>query len=233
MGIPWLVFLTAFSFCPSAPLSRGLSPAKTHDAWFQDVMELRFLMSHWKKFSERGGFVRIQREAHSKSVGHHRGEWPWNVMWLFRGWVISYANELEDHSNNWGTTHSSVFGQWLGTVLVPLGVSFILQIEEQGLVEFDLSSWTPLDINRFMLCPCAMSFFQKLSPAPFLPVLCSSPEPCPGPQCCLYNILEGQPENSWPLGEKYYIISNPSQYLGLIFHVSYNQCHNSISQWTR
>ena len=78
-----------------------------------------------------------------------------------------------------------------------------------------------------------MSFFQKLCPAPFLPVSCSSPEPCPGPQCCLYNILEGQPENSWPLGEKYYIISNPSQYLGLIFHVSYNKCHNSRSEPAR
>ena len=34
--------------------------------------------------------------------------------------------------------------QCLGTVLAPLGVSFSLQIEDQGLVEFDLSSWTHL-----------------------------------------------------------------------------------------
>ena len=31
----------------------GLDSAKTHGAWFQDLMKLRFLMSHWKKFSER------------------------------------------------------------------------------------------------------------------------------------------------------------------------------------
>ena len=34
-------FPTAFSSCPSAPLSRDLSPAKTHDAWLQDLMKLR------------------------------------------------------------------------------------------------------------------------------------------------------------------------------------------------
>ena len=28
----------------------------------------------------------------------------------------------------------------------------------------------PFDSNRFMLCPWAMSFFQKLCPAPFPPV---------------------------------------------------------------
>ena len=143
--------------------------------------------------------------------------------------MISYANEWEDHSNNWGTTHSSVVGQCLGTVLMPLVVSFILQIEEQGLVELDLSSWTPFDINRFTLCPWAMSFFQKLCPASFPPVSYSSPVPCPGPQSCFYNLLEGQSENSWPLGEKYCIIANPCKYLGLIFHVSYKG-NNSISQ---
>ena len=31
-----------------------------------------------------------------------------------------------------------------GTVLAPLDASFSLQIEDQGLVEFDLSSWTHL-----------------------------------------------------------------------------------------
>ena len=38
-----------------------------------------------------------------QSVGHHR-RWlwqPWNVVWLvFMGWVISYGNEWEDHSNS-------------------------------------------------------------------------------------------------------------------------------------
>ena len=31
-----------------------------------------------------------------------------------------------------------------GTVLIPLGVSCSLQIEDQGLIELDLSSWTHL-----------------------------------------------------------------------------------------
>ena len=58
-------------------------------------------------------------------MGHHRGPlqrgvWhPWNAVWLvFPCWLISYANEQEDHSNNLGT-HSSVFWQWLKTVLLP------------------------------------------------------------------------------------------------------------------
>ena len=66
-----------------------------------------------------------------------------------------------------------------------------------------------------MFCPCTMSFFQKLCPAPFPPVSCSFPDPHPGPQCCLYSLLEGQPENSWLLGRKYCIISSPSRYSGL------------------
>ena len=60
-----------------------------------------------------------------------------------------------------------------------------------------------------------MSFFQKLCPAPFPPVSCSFPEPCLGPPCCLYNLLEEQPESSWSLGGKYCIISDLSIYSGL------------------
>ena len=62
------------------------------------------------------------------------------MVWLvFKGWAISYANKWEDHSNYWGTAHSLSFDKCLGTVLAPLGVSFNLQIEDQGLVEVDLS----------------------------------------------------------------------------------------------
>ena len=58
-----------------------------------------------------------------------------------------------------------------------LGVSFSLQIEDQCLVEFDLSAiLDPFDFNGFMLCPWAMSFCQKLCTAPFAPVSCSFPE---------------------------------------------------------
>ena len=146
------------------------------------------------------------RQKHTpQGVGHHRGRLrPWNAVWLVppapTSWVISYANEWEDHSNNWGITHSLVFWQCLGTVLA-LGVSFSLVLRSRfswiWLVILD-----PSDFNQFMLCPWAMSFFQKLCSAPFPPVSCSSPEPLPVPQCCLYNLLEWQPENSWPLWKK-------------------------------
>ena len=103
---------------------------------------------------------------------------------------------------------------------MPLGVSFSLQIEDQGLVEFDLSAILDrLDFNGFMFCFWAMSFFQKLFPAPFPPVSCFFPLPHPVPQCCLYSLLVGQPENSWPLGGKYCIISTLSRYSGL--HLPY------------
>ena len=83
--------------------------------------------------------------------------------------------------------------------MAPLGVSFSLQIEDQGLVEFDLSTiLDPFEFNWFMLYPWAVSFFQKLCPAHFTPVSCSFPEPHPGPQCCLYNFLEGKPEITGP-----------------------------------
>ena len=56
----------------------------------------------------------------------------------------------------------------------------------------------PTDFNWFTLYLCAMSFFHRLCSAPFPPVSCSFPEPHPDPQGCLYNLLERQPENSWP-----------------------------------
>ena len=62
----------------------------------------------------------------------------------------------------------------------PHSVSFSLQTEDQGLVEFDLSAiLDPFDFNQFMLglCPWAVSFFQKLCLRPFPPVSCSFSEP--------------------------------------------------------
>ena len=95
-----------------------------------------------------------------------------------RDWVISYANEREDSCNYfwegveifriWATTHSLVFSQCLETVMAPLGVSFHLLIEDQGLV---LSAALVLcDSNWFMFRPRAMPLFEKLCPAPFPPV---------------------------------------------------------------
>ena len=90
-----------------------------------------------------------------------------------------------------------------------LGVSFSLQIGDQGLVEFDSSSWTQLILiglcYAFVLCHSFKSCAQP-------PFLLFHVDAHPGPQCGLYNLLEGQPENSWLLGGRYYIISNPSRY---------------------
>ena len=91
-----------------------LSLAKTHSVWLQDLMKLRLLMSHCKN-SVRDSIGKRWICADSERSTLHRvwaitGEQPWNVMWLvFASWVISYANEWEGHSNNWGTTYSSVF----------------------------------------------------------------------------------------------------------------------------
>ena len=60
---------------------------------------------------------------------------------------------------------------YLGTVMAPLGMSFNLLIEDQGLVKVDLSAiLDPFDSNWSILCSRAMSFFQKLCPASFSPV---------------------------------------------------------------
>ena len=40
--------------------------------------------------------------------------------------------------------------------------------------------------------------FQRLCSASFPPVSYFFPQPHPGPPCCIYNLLEGQPENNWP-----------------------------------
>ena len=53
--------------------------------------------------------------------------------------------------------------------MAALGVSFHLLIEDQGLVLSAIS--VPFDSNWFMLRPWAMSFFEKLCPAPFAPVI--------------------------------------------------------------
>ena len=93
--------------------------------------------------------------------------WPWNVVWLvFPSWVILYANEWEGHPNNWETTNSLVFRQFLGAVLAPLGVSFSLQTENQGLVKFDLSViLDPFDFNWFVM-PLVDVIPSKVLPCP-------------------------------------------------------------------
>ena len=114
----------------------------------------------------------------------------------------------------------------------PLDVSFSLQIEYQCLVEFDFSSWTHLILIGLCYALGLCHSFQSCALSPSLLFHTFFPEPCLGPQCCLYNLMEGQPENSWPLRRKYCMIFNPSRIQVFIFHVSYNVCNNSISPWT-
>ena len=92
-----------------------------------------------------------------------------------------------------------------------MGVSFILQIGDQGLVEFDLSSWTHLILIGLCYALVLCHSFKSYAQPPFL---LFHVEAHPGPQCGLYNLLAGKPENSWPLGGNYYIIFSPSRYSG-------------------
>ena len=153
-------------------------------------MKLRFLMPHHRNNSVRDKVLgkkwiysaseRIRR--HSVCGLLQKVSAMQNVARLvFIGWVVSYASEHENYSNcfwegaeisrAWATAHSLVLWQWLSTVMAPLGVSFHLLFDDQGLV---LSAiLVPFESNRFMqfmVCPWTVSFFQKLCPACFPPV---------------------------------------------------------------
>ena len=92
-----------------------------------------------------------------------------------------------------------------------MGVSFGLEIGDQGLVEFDLSPWTHLILIGLCYALVLCHYFKSCALPPFL---LFHVEAHPG----LYNLLAGQPENSWPLGGKYCIISNPSRYQAICWH---------------
>ena len=130
-----------------------------------------------------------------QGVGHCWGQRlrPWNVV-LLAEWIhMLMSGRIVPTIGKPPTLPSfdSAFELfchlWVCLLAYRLGIAWI------WLVILD-----PVDFNWFMLCPCAMSFFQRLWSAPFFPVSCSFPQPHLGPQCCLYIILEGQPENSWP-----------------------------------
>ena len=111
-------------------------------------------------------------------------------------------------------------------------MSFSLQIGDQGLVEFDLSSWTHLILIGLCYALGLCHSFKSCALSPSLLFHTFSPDPCLGPQCCLYNLTEGQPENNWPLGRKYCMISNPSRYSGLhlpCFLQHVQQLHLSVN----
>ena len=123
--------------------------------------------------------------------------------------------------------------QCLGTVLAPLGVSFSLQIEDQGLVEFDLSSWTHLIwiglcyalelCHSFKSCALPPS---HLFHAPFL-----RPIPTHSVASTIYWRENQKIAGPWEGNTMYYPI--PVDIQAFVFHVSYNMCNNSFSQWTR
>ena len=70
-------------------------------------------------------------------------------------------------SKNLAIVHILVFWQCLGTVMVPLAVSFHLLIKDQGLVEGDLSTiLVPFDSNQFMLCPLGYVIPSEVVPCP-------------------------------------------------------------------
>ena len=72
-----------------SPSLLGLEPSQNPWCLILGPNEARTLDVSLQKNSVRdtaigkiGGFVWIQRESLSKSVGHHRGKQPWNMVWL-------------------------------------------------------------------------------------------------------------------------------------------------------
>ena len=70
--------------------SLGLETAKTHGTWFQDIMKLRFLMSHHRKNSVREKVIgkkwiysdSERSTLHRQNVGQCRGRVGGPEMWL-------------------------------------------------------------------------------------------------------------------------------------------------------
>ena len=109
-----------------------------------------------------------------------------------------------------GELFVSIFWHCLWTVLPPLAYKLGIKVY--------LNLTCHLGLNWFSsvyVMPLCYVIFLKVCPAPLPPVSCFFPEPHPGPQCCLYNILEGQQENSWPFIRKYCIMSKSSRDSGL------------------
>ena len=85
--------------------------------------------------------------------------------------IPTFFGESMEISRNWATAHFLALLIGLGTVLAIADVLQWAYTEDQGLAEVDLSAiLDPFDSNQLMLCPPAVSFFQRLCPAPFSPV---------------------------------------------------------------
>ena len=95
-----------------------------------------------------------------------RWTWVWisfGIWWCTGMPGVLQSMRLQRVGHNWVTELS-----WTGTVMALLGVSFHLLIKDQDLVLSVIL--VPSDSDRFILYAWAMSFFQKLCPAPFSPV---------------------------------------------------------------
>ena len=72
----------------SNPRDQDLNPAKVHGTWFQDLMDLRFLMSHHRRYSVTDQvdlFKEIQREAHPTDTVWTIAEGQSSSLEMWRG----------------------------------------------------------------------------------------------------------------------------------------------------
>ena len=124
----------------------------------------------------------------------------------------------------------------LGLLIVPWnyhgtsGVSFNLQIDDQGLVEFDLSSWTHLTLISLCYSLGLCHSFKKcaLSPSRLCHVLFLSPIWAHNVASIIFWRDNQKIAGPWARNTVKYPI--PLDIQAFIFCVSYNMCNNSISQ---
>ena len=82
-GIPWHIFPTAFSSCPSA-LTRDLSPTKTQDAWLPHLMKLKLWCLIAKIQRERKQYeldLLRYKSRKSRKTWSNRQIWTCNTEW--------------------------------------------------------------------------------------------------------------------------------------------------------
>ena len=114
-----------------------------------------------------------------------------------------------------------------------LELSFSLRIEDQGLVEFDLSSWTHLTL----ICLCyALGLCHSLkSPAlpPSLLFHARFLSPIGAHNVASTVFWRDNQKIAGPQERNPVQCPVPLDAQAFIFHASYNMCSSSISQWTR
>ena len=118
----------------------------------------------------------------------------------------------------------------LGTVLAPLGVSFSLQIEDGGLDEFDLPSWTHLILIGICYSLELYHSFKICALPPSLLFQCSIPDPIWAHNVASTIFWRDNQKIAGPWKGNTVSYSVPLDTHAFIFHVAYNMCNNSISQ---